>query len=192
MSCGNVTCKEMIQGVRMEKHMAECKHRMVPCPSSACTSNMLLDTVSDHMKVHRALTGAELRLKVVHKAVTRNMNSEVSLPMSPYKNNANCNWVTMVFEVKGQQFYLQCLSRNKIFMAWVMVKGGREEASRWRATISVRHPKKIVTSESDVFPIDMTTEEIINFGDCFFMVDKELVKFHTSDEMPLNISLVKV
>ena len=77
-------------------------------------------------------------------------------------------------------------------MAWVMVKGGKEEASRWRATISVRHPKKIVTSESDVFPIDMTSEEIIDRGDCFFMVDKELVKFDTSEEMPLNISLVKV
>ena len=73
--------------------MAECKHRMVPCPSSACSSKMLLNNVSDHMKEHRSLTGVELRLKVVHKAATRNMNSEVSVPMSPYKNNADCNWV---------------------------------------------------------------------------------------------------
>ena len=178
VSCGNWSCKEMIRGVRMTEHMAECRHRTVPCPHSFCTSKISFNSVGEHIKVH--------------KAVRMSTNQTVYFPMSKYKEWANHNWALVVYEEQGQRFYLQCLSRNKVFMAWVKVEGGREEAARWRATITVPSPKKNIICESELFPIDSTTEDLIDSGDCLVMVEKELVKFNAANEIPLEISLTKV
>ena len=148
VSCGNLTCKEMIQGVRMAEHMAECRHRMVPCPFSSCYSKILISDVSEHIKVH-------------HHAISRRMiNMKDDFTIENDSDDSDADWDPTVYKVQGQRFYLQCLLRKKIFMAWVMVEGGREEASKWRATIAVTRPKKNSICESDVFPIDMTTEVV--------------------------------
>ena len=74
----------------------------------------------------------------------------------------------------------------------VIVEGGRQEAARWRSTITVSSPKKVVICESEVFPIDMTTEDIIISGDCLVMTENEMVKFNAANKIPIKISLKMV
>ena len=180
VSCGNWSCGEMIQGVKMAEHMAECRHRTVPCPYSGCSRKKLLNSVGKHVKVHNAYSCG------------RDINMKVNLGMSIYKNQVDGNWFPIVCEVQGQRFFVQCLHRNKVLMAWVKVEGGREEAVQWRATISVLSSKKNDFCEFDVFPIDVTSEDIINSGDCFVKNKKELEKFYTTDGLPIKICLMKV
>ena len=178
VSCGNWRCKEMIQGRRMTDHMAECKHRMVPCPYSACGRKMSFNSVNEHIKGH--------------KSSTRNINTEVRITMKGYNNHARADWPPVVFKVQGQRFYLQCVLRNNIFMAWFMVEGGRKEATKWRATISVLSPKNDVICKSEVYPIDMTTKDVMDSGDCFVMIKKQLMKFCIVNKIPINLCLEKV
>ena len=154
----------MVRGVRMVEHMAQCRHRMVPCPSSACKSKILFNNVSDHI--------------IMHNSVSMDIDQAFELHMSRKKVRNHEDWSPMVYEMQGQRFYLQCLFRNNIFMAMVIVEGGRQEAARWRSTITVSSPKKVVICESEVFPIDMTTEDIISSGDCLVMAENEMVKFN--------------
>ena len=149
---------------------------MVPCPG--CASKVLFNNVSEHIKVHNA--------------ENRSIKQEFELGLTEDKEfNMSSNWVPFVFEVQGQRFYLQCLFRNNIFMALVIVEGGRQEAAKWRASVSVLSPKKALICNSEVFPIDMSTEDMINSGDCLVLNENELVKFYAANIIPIQVNLSK-
>ena len=54
VSCGHLACQQMFVGAELEVHMAECLHREVPCPFSACNGVMALDNVIGHVLGHQA------------------------------------------------------------------------------------------------------------------------------------------
>ena len=66
------------------------------------------------------------------------------------------------------------------------------EAAKWRVTITVFSPQKNTISESDVFPIVMTAEEIYDTGNYLVMSEKQVEKFSTSNGMPIKLSEVRV
>ena len=104
------------------------------------------------------------------------VQQEIELALSEDKElNLDSDWSPVVYEMQGQRFYLQCLFRNKMFMAFVIV------LSR----------KKVVMCDSEVFPIDMTTEDIINSGDCLVMNENEMVKFYAANLIPIQVNLSK-
>ena len=151
---------------------------MVPCPFPMCPSKVLFNNVSEHIKVHNA--------------ESRNIKEYIELALSEDKElKLYSNWDPFVFEVQGQRFYLQCLFRNNIFMALVIVEGGRQEAAKWRASVSVLSPKKALICNSEVFPIDMSTEDMINSGDCLVLNENELVKFYAANIIPIQVNLSK-
>ena len=85
VSCGYVACQETVEGRGMKEHMAVCQQREVPCPYSACTEDITLDLVSEHILVHRALM-LEVRVNCI----------SFDLDLNGFMNRASGDWSPMV------------------------------------------------------------------------------------------------
>ena len=182
VSCGNMECEEMVLGREVGEHMAECKHREVPCPFIRCRNRIKLGSVREHIKLHRPVMCINLKFKFGLSEVLKNN----------FKNKIEFIFPLQVFKQQGQRFYLQCFSRNKMFIATVKVEGGREEAARWRVTVTIPSARKTVSCESEVFPMDMSTTDMINSGECLFLMEKEVERFFGDGVIPVDINIKQV
>ena len=90
----------------------------------------------------------------------------------------------------GQTFYIQFLHRNKTFMGWLKVEAEREEAAMMRVNFNILSDGgKKISCETEVFPIDMSNEAIIDSGDCLLLGEREMQRFLGVGEIHIGIHL---
>ena len=91
--------------------------------------------------------------------------------------------------MNDQRFYIQCLFRHNVFMAWVKVEEGREEAALWKANFNIPSLNKKISCETNVFPIDMSNDEIIASGDCLLLGEREMQRFFVAGKIHIDLQL---
>ena len=153
---------------------------MITCPDHReCVNEVPFKNILEHLRTVHKLKEPPGEERGNAFVVTM----EFGQKMINFKNPDN-KWIQQIISFGRKHFVLIFTKRDNMHYAYVYLIGDHEEAKSYGVTISVKNGQSCLSLVSEVFPIDMKQDDILNesvfslpnnkMGETFFVDQQDL------------------
>jgi len=165
--CSSPQCKEEMEREELEKHEAECKFRLVPCPDPRCAKMLQFEDIAYHIQT-------KVRKTELEEQCCRFLIGETD----PGSCDSSVWEQVALWENDSLVFYPMPAKRGQLWYFWIKVHAGPEVAAKWMFSARTENLETGIRMEFmvSVSPVDRSSGEVIDSGECLLMSNRNIEK----------------